>query len=96
MGDALYFGLEVYMMREPKVTLQRLDLHHPGAFERLSAWAERNPTFVVLHQPPVEKRKEDQPDMKRLLSMAKLEKFYPKPMGRRVIELYRVQSRLPF
>jgi len=96
MGDALYFGLEVYLMHEPKITLQRLDLHYPGSFERLSAWAERNPTFVVLHQPPVEMLKEDQPDMKRLISMAKLERSYPKPMGRQAIELYRVQSRSPF
>jgi len=92
MSDGTYYGLDVYMMKEPRISLKLLNLHYPGSFLQLQAWAEGHPTFVVLTQPPLAKAKGDQPDIKRLLSVATLERSYPKPGGRRTVEVYRVQA----
>jgi hypothetical protein len=91
-GDTTNCGLRVYLMKDPGINLQRLGLNKSESFLSLITWSRNRPTFVVLSKPGVSDRQEDQPDMERLLSMARLEQSYPKPGGRRSIELYRVES----
>jgi hypothetical protein len=91
-SDNSHFGLGVYLMKEPKINLQYLNLNKPESFLSLSRWASNYPTFVVLSRPGVGERREEQADLERLLSIAALEHSYPKPGGRRFIEVYRVQG----
>ena len=90
-GDAIQFGLWVYMMHEHRVTLKYLNLHDPGSFSTLSTWAKEKPTFILLHNPSISSCKEEDVDMEKLLSMAKLVRSYPKPGGKRSVEIYQVK-----
>ncbi len=91
-GDTTNSGLRVYFMKDPAIKVQRLGLNRAESFLSLLELAKNNPTFVLLSRPALSERKEDQPDIEQLLSIAKLEKRYPKPGGRRSIEVYRVES----
>ena len=90
MGDTTYYGLRVYCMKETRIDVERLGLNEPESFVSLLKWASHRPTFVLLSWPDLGARKEDQPDIERLLRIARLEKSYPKPGGSRIIEVYRV------
>ncbi len=72
--------------------VRRVNLNSSQTFFELENWAKKYPTFLVVENLPVSGEKKNQPDMKKLLSIADLINSYSKPGGKLHIELYKVHK----
>jgi hypothetical protein len=93
LGDGTHVGLKTYLMNEPRIKVEKLNLNNWVGIQTLVARSRAMRTFVVLNRPPVSDVADEQPDIVELLKVAELVQSYPKPGARASVDLYRVRSR---